>query len=83
MADKTLARYVPWKLHTEQISDKSWEEYTGLDDRHRRRDACVPKDMRGRQGVDIRRISTNERTCSREPGYEVVIYQQDIRGDYP
>ena len=44
---------------------------------------CVREDADGKQEGDIRRIPTNERTCSRVHGYGVVVCQQDIRGDYP
>ena len=50
---------------------------------------CVREDADGKQEGDIRRISTNEQAelasaRIRSSGkHEFMIYQQDIRGDYP
>ena len=82
MADKTSANtYLENRIQNKYPTNHEESIRTGL--QMQPMHTCVREDADGKREGDIRRIPTNERTCSRVHGYGVVVCQQDIRGDYP
>ena len=88
MADKTSANtYLENRIQNKYPINHEESIRTGL--QMQPMHTCVREDADGKQEGDIRRISTNEQAelasaRIRSSGkHEFMIYQQDIRGDYP